>query len=298
MRIWFEKGKQKELIEREREELNLSWKEFADKLNINFSKLNSFHYEEVLIDDLTFSKLSLRKFYEKFIVHKLIDNWGQVKGGKLSEGTTKQIKIPKKSEKLAEFFGIMLGDGHVQKIGGYKLGTYNISITGHSILDKDYLLTFVKPLGEKLFEIKARVYFLKKSQGLQIIFDSRNLVDFFEKENFKAGDKIKNQSTIPSWIKENPQFLAACLRGLHDTDGCFYRLTNQNSFQIGFTNHDVKLLKDTQIGLKSLGVGVSNIINNRKYVITKKSEIAKFYKLVGFHNSKHLNKIRAYFTAL
>ena len=198
---------------------------------------------------------------------------------------------------MAELWGILLGDGHIEKTKAYKLGVYHITVVGHSILDKSYLLNYVKPLIEKLFEVKVRVYLSKTANALSIIADGRRIVDFFEKEGFKSGDKIRNQSTIPDWIKENPKFLAACLRGLHDTDGCFYKLTNQNSYQIGFTNHDNTLLRDAHAGLRFLGIGVSNIIHNRKYVITKKSEIAKFYKLIGFHNSKHLDKINAYFKA-
>lgn len=294
MRIWLQEGKQRELIELEKERLNLSWNDLANNLNIKFSKLNSFHYEESLIDDITFNKLKLSQDYKRFIIKKLKEGWGKVKGGKLSSGNLKDIKIPNKNEDLAELWGILLGDGHIERTKAYKLGVYHITVVGHSYLDKDYLLKYVKPLIEKLFQIKVRVYSSKTANALTIIADGRRIVDFFEKEGFKAGDKIRNQSTIPDWIKENPKFLAACLRGLHDTDGSFYKLTNQNSFQIGFTNHDNTLLKDAQKGLLSLGIGVSKIIDNRKYVITRKSEIAKFYKLVGFHNSKHINKIRVF----
>jgi len=292
-----EKGKQRELLKKEKENRKLTWNKFADELKIKFPKLKSFYYEENNLDDITFNKLKLKKDYEKFIIKTLSDNWGQIKGGKNSPGNLKEIKIPKRTEELAELWGILLGDGNIQRFSGYKLGTYNINVTGHSILDKDYILHFVKPLGEKLFNVKGRIYYSKHSKAIHLSFDSRKIVDFFEGEGFKAGDKIKNQVTIPSWIKENPKFLATCLRGLHDTDGCFYKLTNQNSYQIGFTNHNLKLLTNAREGLLSLRIGVSKIIDNRKYVITKKSEIAKFYKLIGFHNPKHFNKIRAYFKA-
>jgi intein/homing endonuclease len=294
MRIWLQEKKQKELLKKEKEILDLNWQEFSKYLNISFGRLNSWIYEENLLPEEIFNKLLLKKDYEKFIIEKLPEGWGKIKGGKLSSGNTKDIKIPKRSEELAELWGILLGDGHIAKFKGYRLGVYNINITGHSILDKDYLLNFVKPLAERLFGVSGRIYFSKTSKALHVILDGRNIVDFFEKEELKSGDKIKNQSTIPDWIKENPRFLAACLRGLHDTDGCFYRLTNQNSYQISFTNHDKTLLEDARKALISLNIGVSKIINGRKYVITKKEEIAKFYKLIGFHNSKHLNKINGF----
>jgi len=294
MKIWLEKGKQKELLKKEKELRQVDWASFANLLNIPFSKLHSFVYEETLIDEITFNKLRLNQNYKKFIIEKLPENWGQIKGGKLSPGKLKSIQIPKKNEKLAEFWGILLGDGNVQKRKAYKIGTYNINVAGHSVLDKDYLLNFVKPLGEELFGTKGRYSYSKVSQCLHIFFDGLNIVEFFEREGFKPGDKIKNQSTIPDWIKENPKYLAACLRGLLDTDGSFYKLTNQNSYQVCFTNKNFALLNDFRNGVLSLGIGCSKISKGKDITITKKSEIAKFYKVIGFHNSKHINKIKVF----
>jgi len=295
MRLQFVKGKQKELLKSEKEKLNLTWRGFANHLGMKFGRLKSFFYEEILLDEDTFNKLKLRDSYNKFILDKRPEGWGQSKGGFKSKGRLKEIKFPEKTKELAEFWGIVLGDGHIEKIKRYKVGVYKIRIAGHSIEDKDYLLNFVKPLGEKLFGIKSRIYKSKHKKCLYVILDGKNLVDFFEGRGFKAGNKIKNQVGIPNWIKENNVFLSACLRGLHDTDGTFYKLTNQESHQIGFTNHNFKLLNDSRKGLLNLGIKVSSIINKRKYVITKKSEIEKFYKLIGFHNPKHLNKIKLLF---
>ena len=169
--------------------------------------------------------------------------------------------IPKKDEFLAEFWGIMLGDGCLQKIKGYKIGVYGLDIAGHSEHDKEYLLNFVKPLCEKLFSIKCRIYWSKSSKCVHINADSRKLVEFFENNGFKSGNKILNLVGIPFWIKKNPKFLAVCLRGLFDTDGSFYRLTNQNSHQIQFCNKNQRLLKEVRDSLLSLGIKTSKIIN-------------------------------------
>jgi intein/homing endonuclease len=295
MRLLLEKGKQRELLKKEKESRDLSWPKLALQLNLKESKLKAFYYGEVLIDEVTFNRLKLNKDYEKFIIRKLNDNWGRSKGGKNSSGNLKDINIPERSKDLAEFWGILLGDGNIQKVKRHKVGVYSANVTGHSVLDKDYILNFVKPLGEKLFKISGRVYYSKFNNSIHLSFDSRRIVDYFEKNEFSSGDKIKNQVEIPEWIRENPKYLSACLRGLFDTDGCFYRLTNQNSFQVGFTNHNLKLLNNVRDGLMDLGINVSKIMDNRKIVITKKFEIAKFYKLVGFHNSKHLNKKKMLF---
>jgi intein/homing endonuclease len=294
MRLLFKKGMQKELLKQEKRDL--TWNQFAEKLGLKFGKLKSFSSEESLIDDITFNKLSLKTNYKRFIVKRFDNNWGRSKGGKNSKGNLKNIKIPNKGKDLAEFWGIVLGDGHVQKIKKYKIGVYNIKIAGHSIDDRDYLLDFVKPLCEKLFEVKSRTYEPKNKKGLYIIIEGRKIIDFFENNEFKSGNKIINQTTIPKWIKKNDRFLASCLRGLYDTDGSFYRLGKQNSYQIHFKNHNKKLLNDVRKSLLKLGINTSKIMKNRSIVITKKSEIEKFYKLVGFHNPKHLNKIKVWAT--
>jgi len=82
------------------------------------------------------------------------------------------------------------------------------------------------------------------------------------------------------------------LRGLYDTDGSAYKLTNQNSYQINFSNKNRRLLEEVRDSLISLGIFPSNITKGKEINITKKSELAKFLKLVGFHNSKHLDKVK------
>jgi intein/homing endonuclease len=262
---------------------------------MKYGKLITFFYEERLIDEETFNKLGLKQNYQKYIIKKLNDNWGRSKGGINSKGRTKEIKIPKKNKELAELWGIMLGDGHLQKIQGYKLGVYGIDIAGHSIDDREYLINFVKPLIERLFNTNSRIYESKRSNCIHVIIDSRKIVDFFEENEFKAGNKIVNNVGIPNWIKKNPNLLKGCLRGLFDTDGSFYKLTNQNSYQVNFCNKNQRLLKEVNKGLLELGIGVSKVICNKTMVITKKSEIEKFYKVIGFSNSKHLNKIKKLF---
>jgi len=296
MRLLFEKGKQRELLMKEKNFRSLTWNSFSESLEVKFPRLKSFFYEETLMDEKTFNKLKLKKDYEKFIIKRLDENWGQSKGGNNSLGSLMDINVPEKSEELAEFWGIMLGDGNVQKVQSYKVGVYKITIFGNSDSDRDYLINFVKPLGEKLFKVKAGILKQKSFKELSIIFYRKKIVDFFEQNEFPSGNKIINEVRIPNWIKNNDLYLAACLRGLYDTDGCFYKLTNQNSYQIHFCNNNFKLLTDVRNGLLTLGINVSKIIRNKSIVITKKSEIEKFYKTIGFHNSKHLDKIKMTFS--
>ncbi len=284
------KGKQRELVSKEK--LLLSWKEFSKKLNIKERKLLSYYQEESLIPEDLFNRLKYNYEFSEYVIEMREENWGKTKGGRISTGNTKSIQTPQESIELAEFYGIMLGDGNLTKIKDYKKGTYSARIVGDSRKDKKYLLTFVKPLIETLFGIKARTAVSKVSNAMIVEAVGKNIVDFLESKEFKPGDKIRNKLRIPEWIKQNPLYLSACLRGLYDTDGCIYKLTNQNSIQISFSNRNRGLLEDLREGLISLGIFPSKITKEKETNITKKTELAKFLKLLGFHNSKHLDKVK------
>ena len=305
MMLRFDEGKQKEIIESIKE--NHSWKELSRLLMVSEGYLrNELRKEKRLLSEEIYRKICeiINKDFDKFIVQRLEDNWGQVKGGTISKGNTKKIKIPKDSKKLAEFYGIMLGDGNSHKTHFYnsrrdKRGTYQIKIVGDSRYDKDYLLNYVKDLIEDLFEIEVKQGFFKPKEGE---FKSRNamflvaygieLINFLENKGFKPGNKIINNLDIPFWIKQKKTFLRACLRGLYDTDGGIYKLNNQNTHQIVFTNFNRVLLKDVRDSLIRLGILPSKITKGNKIYITKKTELKKFLKQIGFRNLKHFNKIK------
>lgn len=292
MRLKFAKGKQRELIESFKSKNKLTWGELCKTLNAEYGKLRAYFYETSLIDDKLYFILDKQGDYSKFILEKLEEGWGKKKGGKLSSGNTKMIKSPNDSIELAEFYGVMLGDGNSHRTKSYKRGTYMIRIVGDARLDRDYLLGYVKPIIENLFDISVRVGHFKGSNAIFIESHSRELVNFLEKKGFKPGNKIKNNLEVPNWIKENPSFLKVCLRGLYDTDGSVYKITNQNSYQFCFTNCNQFLLRDVRDSLLKLGINCSKISKNEDIYITKKSELRKFLKVIGFSNNRHLNKIK------
>ena len=296
MRLKFVKGKQKELIHNFRISNKLSWKELCNLFNIKYGRLMAYFNETSLIDENIYNLFDNEKKYKKFILEIKEEGWGRKKGGLNSFGNTKKIRKPKESKALAEFYGAMLGDGNSHRTNYYnsqkdKRGTYVVRIVGDSRLDRKYHLEYLKPLIENLFAVKVNSKFLKDKNAMFIVAYGVELIKFLEKKGFPPGNKIKNKLRIPSWINNNQNFLKACLRGLYDTDGSVYKLTNQNSHQICFTNVNQGLLQDVRDGLLSLGVNCSKISNKDIY-ITKKSELRKFLKLIGFSNSRHFEKVK------
>ncbi len=225
-------------------------------------------------------------------------NWGQIKGGRKSTGNTKNITIPKKDKKLAELIGIILGDGNIQQ--REVSSTYQLRIVGDSNKDKEYLINYVKPLVDSLFNVDSKIYKHNKFNELFVNVASKKVVEVLISIGMQPGDKIKNQVTIPNWVYKNKSLLKACIRGLIDTDGSIYELKPHwpGLWQICFTNKNEALLNDFRNGLIKVGINPSRIYRYKdgkktpKIYITKKSELSKFYKEIGFSNPKHLNKLQ------
>ena len=302
MRLKFVKGKQRELINSFRIENKLSWNELCNSLSIKYGRIMTYFNETSFINEELYIKLDKKGNYSRYILDKLEENWGKRKGGINSMGSTKKINFPKDSNELAEFYGIMLGDGNSHKTSFYnsrtdKRGTYTIKIVGDARFDNEYLVEYVKPLIENLFDIKVRVgkfkpkeNFQNSKNGMFIEAHGVELINFLESKGFKPGNKIVNKLRIPKWITSKDNLLTSCLRGLYDTDGSVYKITNQNSHQICFTNYNLGLLNDVRDSLLRLGINCSNISKHDVY-ITKRSELRKFLKLIGFSNHRHINKV-------
>lgn len=125
----------------------------------------------------------------------------------------KPIKLPTNSEKLAEFMGIMAGDGGLNN-------PWQITISLNSEADAEYS-EYVSLLIKDLFDLDTR-FMRRDGKDLKIICSSAGLVDFLVEKGFTRGNKIKLKITIPDWVKGNKLFKKAFVRGLMDTDGCLY----------------------------------------------------------------------------
>lgn len=206
-----------------------------------------------------------------------------------SMGIKKEIIIPPKDEKLAEFVGIMLGDGNI--FSSKKRGIHQIKVTNNSITDREFMINFVKPLIESLFGLKVSLSFDKGRKGMNLRVASENLLEFLSSIGLIPGDKIKNGITIPNWIKDDNQLLISCIRGLLDTDGTvFHSSKTSKRLIIGFKNNNRILLEDVRESLINLEFHPTKIIKNAIF-IGRQHEIELFVRRIDFNNPKHKMKI-------
>ena len=282
-RLKFKQGLQKKFIGIIKEKSNKSWKELADTVNLSEHTLKADLYREKTTMPISLAR-KLIKIYpfitldiieRKWIEKILVKNWGQIKSGLMG---TKPINEPVESEKLAEFVGIIIGDGHIWAKG--------IRVTGNSNEIAHHY--YIKKLIKELFDLDARVYisYTKKSVCITNIY-SKKLVSFLERMGLKKGDKIRNKTKIPSWIFKKKEFIYSVLRGLFDTDGGVYnKQKNYKRVFIEFQNHCPTTMKDINKLIKLGGFTPSqSSINTR---IQNQEDVKKFFEFIGSSNPKNI----------
>lgn len=189
------------------------------------------------------------------------------------------------NEDLAEYVGIMLGDGGIT--------SSQCTITLNSVADKEYVL-FVLCLGEKLFGEIPKAIKRKNSKAIIIYYNGVLLVKFLVKIGLKIGNKVKQQVDVPEWIKSSQNLSIACLRGLIDTDGgIFLHKYKVDGKEYGykklcFSNRSIPLLMFVVDTLKMLGFTPKIIdkVENKKVWLYNEKEVKRYLDIVGTNNPR------------
>ncbi len=187
---------------------------------------------------------------------------------------------------LAEFVGIMLGDGNINS------KTYQITISCGEI-DGAYIKDYIPNLVNLLFS--KRVSFRKITVGgIDGRFCSKKVAEYLTKEMGITSPKIG--CSIPRFFFKDASILRACVRGLFDTDGGLHQ-HHLHSAQLHFTNKSLLLIKSLKEALEQLGFKPSKIcLNNRKkktyliYLFDK--DVKKYFQEIGSSNPKNKIKFR------
>lgn len=189
------------------------------------------------------------------------------------------IKIPKYSIDLAEFFGIMLGDG--------KLSPTQILVTlGNK--EKDYVF-YVQNKFKSIFGAYAKIS-IRKTGYRDVYLGSVEISRWLKKEGL-VYNKVKSQVDVPNWIFTKKSYCRAFVRGFFDTDGSVYKLKYGN--QISLTNNSLPLLKSLQKMLFKLQYKPSSISSCKIYM-TKKEDISRFFREIKPQNAKHLKRFNVF----
>jgi len=225
---------------------------------------------------------------------------------KLSNNDIKRgLVLPRKpSKELAEFIGILAGDGHVS----FNTKRYHISICGDSRLDINYL-KYVRNLFNKLFNIDTNITIRKGSNCALIEFESRGVLNFLR--NIKYYKHHSRNIRIPDWILINDYYLISLIKGVADTDFSLMLYKNRKLYPhypvISLTSADKEFIILISNFLESQGFNVDLILDDRRFDkrfgktwilfrlrLSGRQNLDLWMKLIGFRNQRHLNKYNEY----
>jgi len=326
-RAVFPTGKQKDFLLNAKESLCVDWNELAGICGTSPRNLNDWKNEKISMSSIAVERICKKRkcAIPKEIILKdaywyvtkgakaggeaIVRKYGSVGGDpeyrkkKWWEWWEKEGKLhppkimqalpfakPDFSEDLAEFVGIILGDGG--------MSTHQITVTLHRVTDREYSL-FVRALIYGLFEITAGEYKNKDCLADSIVISRIGLVEYCtETLGLKRGNKVKQQVDIPEWIRKNILYGVACLRGLIDTDGCviLHRYISGGKEygypKLDFTSMSVPLLKSASSILSQLEIRHRMTKNGFSLRIESQEMVKRYFQLVGTHNPKHLKRYK------
>lgn len=190
--------------------------------------------------------------------------------------------FPVFSEKLAEFFGIMLGDGH------FSHGQLWVYINNNT--DRKYRF-YVKELLKSLFGRKPRETHRREQDMINLFLNSVDLIRYLKKYGLTGSNKVKSQIDVPSWIFLKDSYMKSFLRGFFDTDGSVYKI--RFGVQMCFCNRSLPLINSTRKILLELGYHPSNVSGYNLY-LTRRPDLLKYLSEIGFGNPKHFKRARKF----
>lgn len=205
---------------------------------------------------------------------------------------SKEIRRPRYSKKLAEFVGIILGDGSIME--------RQVIVTLHKYDDKEYS-HFVVNMFKSLFNVPVSITW-KKHQGFKAIdcvVSRKRLVEYcVDTLGLKIGNKTRQQVDVPDWVKNKLSYKISCVRGLIDTDGSLFLhkyKVNGKEYKykkIEFSNSSKPLVRYVNSVFREVGIN-SRIARQEKEVrIDSISDVKKYFCVIGSHNPKHLKKYK------
>lgn len=199
---------------------------------------------------------------------------------------------PAYSEKLAEFIGIVLGDG------GLTPGQCEISL--HMMDDREYA-EHVRRLINELFGDCASTCSYPRHNVIRVAVNGKQFINILASFGLMSGNKVRHQVDIPDWIKVNPGYLKACMRGLYDTDGTAFTHKHVVAghryvhFGVGFCSASSPLLNSFAEGMRQFGLEPH--FNSKNIFCYGAQHSKQFFKIFAPHNPKYERRLVNYLSS-
>jgi len=194
-------------------------------------------------------------------------------------------------KRLAEFVGILLGDGSLS-IYGTKKKYYRLKISFNSRDDKEYIF-YVKNLIRELFSEEAILKYRENENTADLYLFKREIIRSLVDIGLVLSPKW-NRAIIPECLI-NSDLDVFVLRGYFDTDGCVAIINNNGikyprlEMKVSPSPMQKQFIKILQkyhfhFGVYDIGKGKVRIqMNGIK-------QLRKWSNLIGFSNKKNMDK--------
>ena len=209
-------------------------------------------------------------------------------------------------ENLAEFIGIVAGDGHLNCYSRNNWRYYSIVITCNLNEDKFYFNNVIQSKFKKLFNTCLNITCNKKKNYFNAYNYSKAIVNYINKNfSIPIGNKSSDVN-IPNNIMESGKLVLFFIRGLADTD---FSLSFKNKGKL----HDYPVIKGSfksRILVDNLNKSLTNFgfctnvcFNERNFdkrfgkgyerhsiYLSGKNNLEKWISLIGFNNPRLMTK--------
>jgi hypothetical protein len=182
------------------------------------------------------------------------------------------------NKELAEFYGILLGDGCMSKFRSQNRNKEIIRIDGHGTDDVEYY-KYLQKLIEKITKREVSVGRRNNKNAIFITFSNKNFSNFLNSQlGFPYGKK-QGMTISDKFLKK--ELISKVLRGLFDTDGSIY-FTKNNWKREGRTYPIIELSSHNNNLLNQL----LKILKERKF-----NPILSHYRdSIKLHGKTEVNK--------
>lgn len=200
-----------------------------------------------------------------------------------------EFKKPNYSDELAEFVGIVLGDGGL---------THDQCVISLHMIDDIEYSEYVRKLANKLFDANATTASYPKHNVIKVTISGIKFIEILKSFGLLVGNKMNHMIDMPNWIKANPDYLLACMRGLYDTDGTAF--THKHTvlghkyvhFGVGFCSASKPLFNSYAVGLSKFGFKPH--FNETNIFCYGVDNSRKFFEIFRPNNPKYEKRLEKY----
>lgn len=202
--------------------------------------------------------------------HKKIDNFAKWREKMRKQGKWSYLAFSKNGD-TAELIGVVLGDGHIEKLPRTESLTIDSNANNLGFVDR-----YTK-LIEVLFGKKPSITKRKDANCIRLRIYQNNIS---QRLRIPCGSRTSIKNEIPEWIRSSQEYLIRCLRGLYEAEGSFSVHKPTYTYKFIFSNRNKSLLDFVYLSLKSLGFHSHRTEYNIQ--ISRREEVYQCMDLVEF----------------